>query len=53
MTDFPIDRIAQTVQPSESQRAALDELQDASRKADGSVMVVGAANDNGGIGAWM
>ena len=33
MTEFPIDSIAQAVQPSESQRAALDELQDASRNA--------------------
>ena len=29
MTDLPIDRIAQAVQPTPAQRAALDELKDA------------------------
>ena len=33
VTDLPIDRIAQAVQPTPAQRAALDELQDASVKA--------------------
>jgi LTXXQ motif family protein len=33
VTDLPIDRIAQAVQPTAAQRAALDELQDASVKA--------------------
>src|SRR5262249_32046922 len=33
VTDLPIDRIAQTVQPTSAQRAALDELRDASVKA--------------------
>ena len=32
-TDLPIDRIAQAVQPTPAQRAALDELKDASVKA--------------------
>jgi len=33
VTDLPIDRIAQAVQPTPAQRAALDELKDASLKA--------------------
>ena len=33
VTDLPIDRIAQAVQPTPTQRAALDELQEASVKA--------------------
>jgi hypothetical protein len=33
VTDLPIDRIAQAVQPTSAQRAALDELKDASLKA--------------------
>src|SRR5262249_46851167 len=33
VTDLPIDRIAQAVAPSEPQRAALDELRDASSQA--------------------
>ena len=33
MTDLPIDRIAQAVQPTPAQRPALDELKDASIKA--------------------
>jgi len=33
VTDLPIDRIAQAVQPTQVQRAALDELKDASTKA--------------------
>jgi LTXXQ motif family protein len=33
VTDLPIDRIAQVVQPTAAQRAALDELKDASVKA--------------------
>src|SRR5262245_65144374 len=33
VTDLPIDRIAQAVQPTPAQRAALDELRDASAKA--------------------
>src|SRR5262249_45093657 len=33
VADLPIDRIAQAVQPTPAQRAALDELQDASVKA--------------------
>src|SRR5262252_2282238 len=33
VTDLPIDRIAQAVQPTTAQRAALDELKDASVKA--------------------
>ena len=33
VTDLPIDRIAQAVQPTPAQRAALDELKDASVKA--------------------
>ena len=33
VTDLPIDRIAQAVQPTPVQRAALDELKDASIKA--------------------
>jgi hypothetical protein len=33
VTDLPIDRIAQAVQPTPVQRAALDELKDASTKA--------------------
>src|SRR5262249_60562098 len=32
-TDLPIDRIAQVVQPTAAQRAALDELEDASIEA--------------------
>src|SRR5262249_33115781 len=35
LTDLPIDRIAQAVQPTPKQRAALDELKDASVKAGG------------------
>src|SRR5499425_1220759 len=33
LTDLPIDRIAQAIQPTPEQRAALDELEDASVKA--------------------
>ena len=33
MTDLPIDRIAELVQPNESQRAALDALREASLNA--------------------
>jgi hypothetical protein len=33
VTDLPIDRIAQVVQPTPAQRTALDELEDASVKA--------------------
>src|SRR5262249_58828626 len=33
ITDLPIDRIGQAVQPTLAQRASLDELQDASIKA--------------------
>jgi hypothetical protein len=33
VTDLPIDRISQAVQPTPGQRAALDELKDASFKA--------------------
>jgi hypothetical protein len=33
LTDWPIEQIAQTVQPNEAQRAALDELRDATGKA--------------------
>jgi hypothetical protein len=33
VTDLPIDRIARAVQPTPAQRAALDELKDASVKA--------------------
>src|SRR5262249_3168934 len=33
LTDLPIDRIAQAVQPTPEQRAALDELEDASVEA--------------------
>jgi hypothetical protein len=33
VTDLPIDRIARAVQPTPAQRAALDELRDASGKA--------------------
>ena len=33
VTDLPIDRIAQAVQPTPAQRAALDELKDAAVKA--------------------
>ena len=33
VTDLPIDRIAQAVQPTQAQRTALDELKDASTKA--------------------
>ena len=33
VTDLPIERIAQAVQPTPAQRAALDELKDASVKA--------------------
>jgi hypothetical protein len=33
VTDLPIDRIAQTVQPTPAQRSALDELKDASARA--------------------
>ena len=37
VTDLPIDRIAQAIQPSESQRAALEELREASTKAAASL----------------
>jgi hypothetical protein len=37
VTDLPIDRIAQAVQPSESQRAALEALREASTKAAASL----------------
>jgi hypothetical protein len=37
VTDLPIDRIAEAVQPSESQRAALDALRDASTNAAASL----------------
>jgi LTXXQ motif family protein len=37
VTDLPIDRIAEAVQPSESQRAALDALQEASTNAAASL----------------
>jgi hypothetical protein len=37
VTDLPIDRIAQAVQPTLAQRAALDELKDASTKAAGAL----------------
>ena len=37
VTDLPIDRIAQALQPSESQRAALEELREASTKAAASL----------------
>ena len=33
LTDWPIERIAQTVEPDDAQRAALDELKDATAKA--------------------
>jgi ABC-type transporter MlaC component len=33
LTDWPIERIAQTVQPDEAQRTALDQLRDATAKA--------------------
>src|SRR5262249_56052377 len=33
VTDLPIDRIAQAVQPTPAQRGALDELKDASARA--------------------
>jgi len=33
LTDWPVERIAQTVDPDETQRAALDELRDASARA--------------------
>src|SRR6516162_9625544 len=33
LTDWPIERIAQTVDPNDAQRAALDELKDATAKA--------------------
>jgi len=33
LTDWPIERIAQTVEPNDAQRAALDELKDATAKA--------------------
>jgi len=33
LTDLPIDRIAQAVQPTPAQRSALDELKDASARA--------------------
>ena len=33
LTDWPIERIAQTIQPDDAQRAALDELKDATAKA--------------------
>ena len=37
VTDLPIDRIAETVQPSEAQRAALEELPQASTNAAASL----------------
>ena len=37
VTDLPIDRIAEAVQPSESQRAALDALREAATNAAGSL----------------
>ena len=37
VTDLPIDRIAETVQPSEAQRAALEELRQASTNAAASL----------------
>jgi LTXXQ motif family protein len=37
VTDLPMDRIAEAVQPSESQRAALDELREASTHAAASL----------------
>jgi hypothetical protein len=37
VTDLPIDRIAEAVQPSESQRAALDALREASTNAAASL----------------
>ncbi len=37
VTDLPFDRIAETVQPNVSQRAALDELEEASASAAASV----------------
>ena len=33
LTDWPIERIAQTIQPDDAQRAALDQLRDATAKA--------------------
>jgi ABC-type transporter MlaC component len=33
LTDWPIERIAQTVEPNDAQRAALDQLKDATAKA--------------------
>src|SRR5262249_54076166 len=39
VTDLPIDRIAQAVQPTPAQRAALDELKDASVKAGEGLQV--------------
>ena len=33
LTDWPIERIAQTIQPDDTQRTALDELKDATAKA--------------------
>src|SRR5207244_9872503 len=33
LTDWPIERIAQTVEPNDAQRAVLDELKDATAKA--------------------
>src|SRR5262249_2339446 len=33
LTDWPIERIAQTIEPNDAQRAALDELKDATAKA--------------------
>ena len=39
VTDLPIDRITQAVQPTPAQRAALDELKDASVKAAGRLKV--------------
>jgi hypothetical protein len=33
LTDWPIERIAQTVEPDDAQRAALDELKDATAQA--------------------
>ena len=33
LTDWPIERIAQTVEPNDAQRAALDELKDATARA--------------------
>jgi LTXXQ motif family protein len=44
LTDWPIERISQVVQPTEAQRAALDELRAASEKAI-SILKAGCPND--------